>query len=221
MKAWNIAMKTSFLLPALLNVALSVTLCAANPDELRAEAGKLIEQAQQARAQGRVDEAQALKERVKGIEGQLHEQLAAGGSQPDAIGAEHAGREAEQVRRQIEDLRRVGKVDEAAQLEKKFAECNRLRDGEKPERLRHLMEAIEHLRAAGLNAPAESLSRIADQMRAELEPRGDSAVGSSPDKTQNALRELREAVMQMRGQMDKMQHQIEEVRARAGKPRGE
>ena len=136
-------MKTSFLLPALLSAALTVTLCAASPDELRAEAEKLVEKAKQAKAEGRGDEAQELMSRVKKIQGELREQLAAvGGAKGDGAkggepAAERARREAEQMRRQIEELHRAGQHDEAQQLEKKFAECNGPRGGEAHHRRHH------------------------------------------------------------------------------------
>ena len=106
-------MKTSLLLPALLCAALTVTLPAATSDELRAEAEKLIEQAKQAKTEGRADQAQALMERVKGIKEQLRDQLAAvdGAARGEADGA----------RRKIEELRKTGRQDEAAQLERKLA----------------------------------------------------------------------------------------------------
>ncbi len=236
-------MKAIFLLPALLSAAFVTTLCAATSEEMRAEVEKLVEQAKQAKAQGRNDEAQALMDRAKAIKIQVRDQLEAAGGAPPASGnIEAAKREAEQVRQKVDELRRAGKVDEATQLERKFDERNRLAAVGSPDRLNHLLQAIEHLRAAGLNEPAEDLSRMADKMRAELEHRDPNAGGPPPDRTQNALRELREAalktererndmrliVSKLEGQLDQLKQRLEQMEKiqrqsgeRPAKPGGE
>ena len=206
-------MKNSFLLPALLSAALTLTVNAAGPDDLRAEAEKLVERAKQAKSEGRGDEAVQIMGRVKQIQGELREQLAAsGGAKP--------GDGQEKVRRQIEELHRAGKHEEAQQLEKKCVECNGP-NAEGPERLRHVMQAIEHLRAAGFNEQAEGLVQVANKMRKEAEHQDDSAKSFKQQKQEDPLREVRDTVIQLRGQMEKMQRQLEEMRGQAGKPPGD
>ena len=58
---------------------------------------------------------------------------------------------------------------------------------EGPERVRHIMEAVAHLRAAGLDAPAQNLEQLARRRGGEPERRGESAgapaeigMGSAP-----------------------------------------
>ena len=209
-------MKTSHLLPALLCAALTLTFTASAQEELRAEAEKLVEKAKQAKSEGRGEEADQLMGQVKMIQGKLRQQLSETG------GGDKAAKQRpdmERVRHEIEELHRAGKHDDAARLEQKFA-GKKGAPAEGDERIHHVMTAIEHLRAAGLNEPAEDLTRLAQKMREELQ-HGQSAGKPGPDRGENQLREVHEAMQQLRGQMEKMQRQLEELRAQGGKPHGD
>jgi methyl-accepting chemotaxis protein len=76
------------------------------------------------------------------------------------------------------------------------------------------MEAVQHLRAAGLNEPAESLEQMAHKMREEFERRG-APVGA--ERMEQAFGEIREGMEQLRRQMEKMQQELKELRERAAK----
>jgi hypothetical protein len=65
--------------------------------------------------------------------------------------------------------------------------------GDPRARLAHLLEAIQHLRAAGLNEPAENLEKMAHEMHEHLErEQREKTDGKSPGKPENAMREHRD-----------------------------
>jgi hypothetical protein len=78
------------------------------------------------------------------------------------------------------------------------------------------MQAVEHLRAAGLKEPAANIEQIARKMREQFERGGDPASGPSEERLEATLRAMLERMEQMRQQMEKMQRQVEELRAKAG-----
>jgi hypothetical protein len=212
-------MKIAFLLPALLCALLTANLPAATPDDLRAEAEKLIEKARQGKSAGRTDEAEELMGRAKRIQMELREKID-GSEQPKGGDAK-----LERMKQEIGELHRAGKHEEAGRLEHQFAEAQQRRASggrpepqvEGPERVRHIMEAVAHLHAAGLKEPAENLEQIARRMREELEHRGDSAGAAGAGQMEHALREVHEGMEQLRRQMEKMQRQIEEMREQSGR----
>ena len=178
--------------------------------------------------EGRADEANALLERAKKIKIEQREKLAE--AERAKVGEDQAGqarreneqarRESDRMRREIEELHRAGKHDDAVRLEQKLAERKappeECKECAPAERVQHVLQAIEHLRAAGLKEPAEGLAQIAKQMRAESERQNAVA----PERTEKVLRETQEGMQQLRGQLEKMQRQLEELRAQAGKPHG-
>lgn len=195
-------MKTAFLLPALCCAFFIANLLAATPDELRAEAEKLMRQAEMLRAEARAK--------------------AGDGEQPKGDDARQ-----ERVKQEIGELHRAGKYEEAKRLERQLAEAHHRRAGgekkvphaEGPERIGHIMEAVKHLRMAGLGEPAESLEQMAAQMREALEHGGTIAVGA--ERMEHALREVHEGMEQLRRQMEKMQRELGELRERAARQRAE
>ena len=214
-------MKTFLLLGTFFCGAFLLQLPAASPDELRAGIEKLTREARAAKEQGRNDDANELMAQSKKLQAELREQGAESGEkdQPDLKA---------RVARELDLLERAGKSDEAQELRRKLGhgkELDRRRNdfkhGEGDERAHHVMEAIKHLRAAGLQEPAEHLERMTRQMREGGEhdgrPRGDRR----PDEVQAATRELHTAMQEMREQMRKMQHQLEELRAHTAKKSGD
>jgi HAMP domain-containing protein len=79
------------------------------------------------------------------------------------------------------------------------------------ERLQHVMQAVEHLRAAGLKEPAQSIEQIAQHMRHEMEERmkqQQMAREGKPESGPNRQAELDE----MRQQIRQLAEQIEKLR---------
>jgi uncharacterized protein Yka (UPF0111/DUF47 family) len=210
------AMKTAFLPPALCCALLTVNLLASTPDELRAEADKLAEKARQARTEGRPGEAEELMSRVKKLQIELREMIS--GDEPGKA----LQTKLQHLKQEAGELHRAGKHEEAERLERQLAEIQQRQAGgdkkaspaEGAERIGHIMEAVKHLRAAGLKEPAQNLEQMARQMREELERRADSAEAGSARQMEQVLREMRE-------RMEKMQREIDELRKQAAKSRGE
>ena len=139
----------------------------------------------------------------------------------------------QKAKREIEELRAHGNHDEAQRLEErvraemqkqmaKRAQSERHGDaadaGEMPDRMRHIAEAIKHLRAAGLNEPAERIERMAREEQQK------SRVGEQPvarEEFQRAMRDTQEqmqrALKDTHEQMAKMARAIEELREQVSK----
>ena len=124
----------------------------------------------------------------------------------------------EAIVREIEELHRIGKHEEANRLKQRIAESGH--GPKKPglpaverERLMHSGQAIEHARAAGLREVAEELERIAQRMKEEIAHRERGAPGSpaGPDQMHDAMRELRDGMEELRGRTQKMARAIEEL----------
>ena len=196
-------MKTSFLLPALFGVCFTFQLAAVAQDDARAQTEQLIEKAKRAKAEGRGDEAEELMKRAKELR---VAQMKEGDRERQREGDEKSAR----LKREIEELRAAGKNEEADRL---IARIKGEREGQAPDRIQHVMQAVGHLRAAGLKEPAEHLEQMARQMREEGEHR-DSNAGAPPPEWQRMMRETH-------AQLERMQLEIEELRAaaksRAGK----
>lgn len=202
-------MKASLLLAALIATALSGAAIGVPPEELRAGIEKLRQSAEKARDEGRGAEAEELIAQARKLEAE----------------ARQAG-EREGDRREAAELNRMEKREEKQQLRKHLAEEKGRGDrtdgphANSAERVRHVMEAVKHLRAAGLKEPAADLEKMADQMRAELD-RGGSAGSGEQDDLRAATREMHASVQEMRARMEKMQHQLDELRAQTAKQQEE
>lgn len=120
-------------------------------------------------------------------------------------------------RREVEELHKAGKHEDAERLAKKVSGgAPGGSHAEGPERLHHLLQAIEHLRAAGLNEPAASLENVAREMKEQLgrggalsEPGGKPHPGAPSDAGD------------VRAQLQKLAHSVEELRAQLQALRGE
>jgi HAMP domain-containing protein len=189
---------------------------AQNPDSRRAEAEKLFEKANQAKAEGRGEEAEKLSIQAKKLQGEV-------GDRDDA--------DREQVRRlkrEIKELRHGGKRNEAGRLDREHGgrrdQASRpLPPGEPGERLRHVQEAIAHLRAAGLEEPADHLEQEARKIRGAVEQAHRNMGGRPPEpqELQAAMREMRENMQAMRGELQKMAQVVNELREQMKRERGD
>ncbi len=187
-----------------------------NPDRPRAEADKLFERAKQAKAEGRAEEADKLFDAAKRLQTEPRESADRGGDVEQRM----------RSRRAIE----LGKQNEAPRPERELGDRrDREHDGhdgpppgDRGERMRHVTEAIGHLRAAGLNEPAEHLEQLARTMRAEPDqpPRG---FGGPPpnDQMHAALREMHDNLQALRGEVQNMARAMEELRALVKKERND
>lgn len=194
---------------------------------LRAEDGKpnpaeLMKRAQQAKAEGRYDEARELAEQVRKLTG--HEK-------PDEPKHKIDGEKKDKLahmRAEIEELHRAGKHEQAEELRKKFMgdlmaqhhgpkkEMPHKEPGSGDERLDHVMEAIKHLRAAKLNEPAEGLEKLAAHLKEEMAARK-RMEQEHHDKKPGGEGEVRE----LREQVQKLSHMVEELRGQLKKQPGD
>ena len=217
-------MKTLLLLGTLFFGASLLPLPAASMEELRAGIEKLTREAQAAKEQGRNDDAHELMAKSKQLEVELRDRQLAEGEGEHKDQTDFKAR----ISRESEARERARKTGDAQELRRKLGhakELDRRRNDFKHDegdgRAHHVMEAIKHLRAAGLNEPAEHLERMARQMREGGEPDGHPRGDRRPDGLHAATHELHTAMQEMREQMQKMQHQIQELRAHIAKKAGE
>ncbi|MDZ4401859.1 hypothetical protein [Prosthecobacter sp.] len=124
--------------------------------------------------------------------------------------AKAAGRldEAKELAEQAEKLQRELQDHDGVKKPQKHAEKHPGKDmspfkGPEAERLQHIMQAVEHLHAAGLHEPAKNIEEIAQNMRRELEER------MKHPGEMKAHAELEE----MRQQMHRMAEMIEQLQA--------
>lgn len=151
---------------------------AVNADEPKrlenTEAQDLMKRAHDAKEAGRYDEARQLAEKARG----LAEKHRPNGGPDMPVDRKERAERFEKAKHEIEELHRAGKHEEAEQLKRRLAGAMAEkhdgppgRPGEGPEKIRHLMEAIRHLREAGFNEPAENLEKMAHKMKEEFERR--------------------------------------------------
>jgi hypothetical protein len=145
------------------------------------------------------------------------------------------------MKREIQELQQAGKPEEAERLRRELMAAvegrqnrerregredrGKAREGaEGPARLRHVQEAIRHLRAAGMMEPAQHLEEAARQMRQELE-RQNAGRGNEPQPQKGARpdagpsEELRREIGQLREQLQRMSQEVREMRAQMEKKR--
>lgn len=178
-------MKLSPWIPLCALALFSANVFADEGDALKSKIKELEMRARGAKEQGHAEEAQELMQQVRKLSAELGEREK----------QRKSGDEREKIQRKIEELHQAGKHEEAEQLGRQFQEMMR-NQGER-ERHEHAMQAIQHLRAAGLHEPAERIEQL---------------VGNA---------ELQRAVHEMQEQMGKMARAIEELRQQIGKPHAE
>lgn len=211
------------------------------------EIDRLTQQGKEARAAGRNEEADAFIAKAKQLEGEAREE----GRERERREREGRNRKAEAQRRQIEELRRAGKHDEAQRIEGDLNDFDRDRDRDRrplradgDDRVRHVEEAIKHLHAAGLHEPAERLEGSARAMRerAGNDPherdngprdrrdegprdlRGDGPRdlrGDRPREMEGVVRDLHRGMEELRVDLRKLARNIEELREQVKKDRGD
>lgn len=147
----------------------------------------LMERARDAKAAGRHDEAKELAAQAEKLQHALQE---------------HEGKKPEKyAEKQLE--KHLGK-------EMPFPG-----KGPEVERLEHVMQAVQHLRAAGLNEPAQGIEQIAQHMRHEMEERmhREQAEAHAKEGKHPGEMKVHAEMEEMRQQMRKMAEKIEQLQA--------
>lgn len=147
----------------------------------------LMERARDAKAAGRHDEAKELAAQAEKIQHALQEHE---GKKPE----KHAEKQME--KHPGKEMPFPGK-------------------GPEVERLQHVMQAVEHLRAAGLNEPAAGVEQIAQHMRHEMEERmhREQAEAQAKEGKHHGEMKAHAELEEMRQQMHKMAEQLEQLQA--------
>jgi hypothetical protein len=134
--------------------------------------------------------------------------------------AKAAGRldEAKELAEQAEKLQRELQGHDGVKKPQKHAEKHPGKDmphfkGPEAERLRHIMQAVEHLHAAGLHEPAKSIEEIAQNMRRELEERLRHQQAEAQDGKHSGEMKAHAELEEMRQQMRRMAEMIEQLQA--------
>jgi hypothetical protein len=134
----------------------------------------------------------------------------------------------EELHERSRDAKAAGRLDEAREL---TGRADRLRSehggmkrperpfekgGPKPERppeaerMEHIMQAIQHLHAAGLHEPAKGIEDIAHHMRREMEERmrHEQAADREREGRHGELEEMRQQIRRMAEQIEKLQAEV-------------
>ena len=153
--------------------------------------------------------------------------LACGGYAQD--GKSNPREEAEKLMHRALEAKEAGRIEEAKKLHEQI---ERIRQemkkpvehpgggkltgkGPQGERLQHIMQAVEHLNAAGLHEPARDIAQIAQNMRRELEEhmKREQAEVREREARNHPEMKVHAELEEMRHQMHKMAEQIEQLRA--------
>lgn len=153
--------------------------------------------------------------------------LACGGYAQD--GKSNPKEEAEKLMHRALEAKEAGRIEEAKKLHE---QVERMRQemkksvehpgggkltgkGPQGERLQHIMQAVEHLNAAGLHEPARDIARIAENMRRELEEhmKREQVEAREREARNHPEMKVHAELEEMRHQMHKMAEQIEQLRA--------
>jgi len=190
---------------------------AAGPDEVRAEAEKLMERARQAKSEGRADEAEELVRKAKQLQVEFREREGGEKRRPEIEKMERAKRE-------MDELRKAGRADEAANMERRMAERRFAEQKERgagkreggDERVRHVRQAIEHVRAAGLPDVAEHLEQIARKL-ADSGSREGGIAATESEELKQTIQDLQRGLKGLHGEVQQLRQQLEDTRAQAKK----
>ena len=216
-------------------IAIAISSTAFAQEGIRDKIRELENKAGAAQTEGRPEEAEKLRNEAR----ELAARAKAENEKRDGEKREKPGREElqsmlEKSRQQLEAAARDGKQDETAEIKQRIARLeSALREsggdgrraekrGQQPDRpelaepmrrLQHLHQAIEHLRAAGMNEPANSLAEQAQEMKRQI---AGATEGKRPDgekhpKAERQISELREGMMSLHRQMQEMQKRLEEL----------
>lgn len=146
----------------------------------------LMERARDAKAAGRYDEAKELAEQAEKIQRELHEHE--GLKKPEKHAEKHPGKE----------------------IPPPF------KGGPEAGRLEHVMQAVQHLHAAGLHEPAQNIEQIAQHMRREMEERmrREQAEAHAKEGKHPGGEKIHAEMEEMRQQLRKLAEQIEQLQAK-------
>jgi len=136
---------------------------------------------------------------------------------------ENPKRHIEQLMRKSREAKEAGRFEEAQKL---HAEAERIMAGlrgregkmaapQEAERLRHMLEAVGQLHAAGMHEQAEAIEQAARNLRRELEEQEKRRRAAEPSHKDGSAGEkrLHAELDEMRRQMRKMAEQIEQIQA--------
>lgn len=145
----------------------------------------LMERARDAKAAGRYDEAKELAEQAEKIQRELHEHE--GLKKPE----KHAEKHAE---------KHPGK-----EMPPPF------KGGPEAGRLEHVMQAVQHLHAAGLHEPAQNIEQIAQRMRRE-QAEAHAKEGKHPggEKIHAEMEEMRQQLRKLAEQVEQLQTKVKQ-----------
>ncbi len=129
----------------------------------------------------------------------------------------------EKAKHRIEELHASGQHDEAERLAQRLRqEMRSPGDGDRSDRAQHIMEAVKHLRAAGLNEPADSIERMArEQQKAQPRSAEQAVPREAMEQMQRALRETQEqmqrSLKETHEEMLKLARTVAELHEQIGK----
>lgn len=173
---------------------------------------QLMQRAREAKAAGRFDEARGLAAKAKELKEHFDKGEHRGNKKPGAHPAKKPGAPVEK-----KPGVPVEKQEKQPHPEKKPGPPEKKApprfQGPEGERLRHVVEAVEHLRAAGLHEPAKGIEEIARNLHRELEERGKREQakehGKEPEHPMAAR--VHAEMDEMRQQIRKLAEQIEQL----------
>jgi uncharacterized coiled-coil DUF342 family protein len=139
----------------------------------------------------------------------------------------------EAMLREADELQESGRANEADRLRQEAAELKRsfgqgqeqrevpprLREGF--ERLEHVRQAVEHLKAAGLHDLAQAAAQQAEGMERDLQAAMEATEREQHREQPPELAEIREVLADLRAEIDGLRQEVRELREQSRKPEGE
>jgi chromosome segregation ATPase len=207
-------------------IAFSLAPFASAQEGVREKIRELETKAAAAQAEGRSEETEKLRKAI----GELSERAKADAEKRDGERRERPQREElrtklDQSRQELAEAEKNGQERAAAEIRQRITrlegtvrseggrregEGKQHEMGDAKRRLQHLNEAIEHLRAAGMREPAESLSEQARVLKAQLTQQ--SGRRDNPGhNVEGQLNEIREGMKNLQRQMQEMQKRLEDL----------
>ena len=193
------------------------------PEQLRDQMRKLEQKAHELKAAGQEDQAQAVGREMQELREKAarmsreHRGENPGGDERRAA----LQRKLEHARAELKEALEAGQEARVADLERGIRQleqelappgqpAGRERGAmQQPEqitleqRIRHIREAVEHLHAAGLDDPAQSLAHEADRMQQQMgNPPHAPQGGPEVERLQAEIQELRQAVRKLNARLD-------------------
>jgi hypothetical protein len=214
-------------------VAIAIATPVFAQEGVREKIHDLKTQAEAAQAAGHPEEAEKLRNAARELASRAQaENAKREGQERERPNREQLQAMLEQSRRELDEAARAGKEDRMVELKQRIARLTSalgggdLNKGERAEkrgqpegpeaadakrRLQHLGEAIEQLRLAGMDEPADRLAGQAREMKRQLASARDPQRGERPPEIERQVAELREGMMNLQRQMQEMQKRLEEL----------